>query len=88
LIPGLGRSPGGGNSNPLQYFLPEKLHGLTSLAGYSSTEGCKESDTTKHAHPHTWSDKSLHYSISLGICLYHICIFFNERFGELSLKES
>ena len=70
LIPGLGRSPGGGNSNPLQYFLPEKLQGQTSLAGYSSTEGCKESDTTKHAHPHTWSDKSLHYSISLGLCLY------------------
>ena len=26
-IPGLGRSPGGGNDNPLQLFLPEKSHG-------------------------------------------------------------
>ena len=26
-IPALGRSPGVGNSNPLQYFLPGKIHG-------------------------------------------------------------
>ena len=31
-IPGLGRSPGGGNDNPLQYsFLPEKSHGQRNL---------------------------------------------------------
>ena len=47
LIPGLGRSPGGGNNNPLQYFLPGKLHGQTSLAGYSSTESHKMSDMTE-----------------------------------------
>ena len=35
LIPGLGRPPGEGNGNPLQYFLPGKLHGQRSLAGYS-----------------------------------------------------
>ena len=33
-IPGLGRSPGVGNGNPLQYFLPGKFHGQRSLAGY------------------------------------------------------
>ena len=38
-IPGLGRSPGGGNCNP-------KSHGQRSLAGYS-LQGCKESDTTE-----------------------------------------
>ena len=27
LIPGLGRSPGGGHGNPLQYSLPGELHG-------------------------------------------------------------
>jgi len=31
LIPGLGRFPGEGNGNPLQYFLPWKSHGRRSL---------------------------------------------------------
>ena len=34
-IPGLGRSPGGGHGNPLQYSCLENLHGQRSLAGYS-----------------------------------------------------
>ena len=34
-IPGLGRSPGGGNGNPLQLFLPGESHGQRSLAGCS-----------------------------------------------------
>ena len=34
LIPGLGRSPGGGHGNPLQYSCLENLHGQRSLAGY------------------------------------------------------
>ena len=33
-IPGLGRSPGGGHSSPLQYS-SENPHGQRSLAGYS-----------------------------------------------------
>ena len=50
-IHGLGRSPGEGNGNPLQYslFLPGKSHGQRSLAGHSP-RGRKESDTTEHAH--------------------------------------
>ena len=40
LTPGLGRSPGGGNGNPLQYFLPGESHGQRSPAGYSPW-GCK-----------------------------------------------
>ena len=32
-VPGLGRSPGEGNGNPLQYFLPGKYHGQRSLVG-------------------------------------------------------
>ena len=35
LIPGLGRSLGEGNGNPLQYCLPGESHGPRSLAGYS-----------------------------------------------------
>ena len=44
-IPGLGRSPGEGNGNPLQYSCLENPHGQRSLAGYSPW-GRKESDTT------------------------------------------
>ena len=32
-IPGLGRSPGEGNGNPLQYSCLENPHGLRSLMG-------------------------------------------------------
>ena len=35
-IPGLGRSPGVGNGNLLQYFLPRKFHRQRSLVGYSA----------------------------------------------------
>ena len=41
-IPGLGRSPGGGHGNPLQYSCLENPHGQRSLAGFSSL-GHKES---------------------------------------------
>ena len=48
LTPGLGRSPGGGHGNPLQYSGLENPHGQRSLAGYSPW-GHKESDTTEVA---------------------------------------
>ena len=43
LIPGLGRSPGGGHGSLLQYSFLESPHGQRSLAGYSPY-GCKELD--------------------------------------------
>ena len=46
LILGLGRSPGGGHGNPLQYSCLETTHGQRILAGYSP-QGRKESDTTE-----------------------------------------
>ena len=45
-IPELGRSPGGGHGNPLQYSCLENPHGQRSLAGYS-TQGHKKSDMTE-----------------------------------------
>ena len=45
-IPGLGRSPGGGNGNPLQYSCLEIPRGQWSLAGYGPW-GHKELDMTK-----------------------------------------
>ena len=42
-LPGLGRSPGGGHGNPLQYSCLENPHGQMSLMGYSP-QGHKDSD--------------------------------------------
>ena len=46
LIPGLGRSPGEGNGNPLQHSCLENLIGQRSLAGYGPW-CCIESDMTE-----------------------------------------
>ena len=43
LMPWLGRTPGGGRGNPLQYSCLENPHGQRSLAGCSPWGG-KESD--------------------------------------------
>ena len=45
-IPGLGRSPGEGHGNQLQYSCLENPHGQRSLVGYSPW-GHKESDMTE-----------------------------------------
>ena len=47
-IPELGRSPGGGHGNPLQYSCLENPYRQRSLAGYIPC-GSKESDTLKWA---------------------------------------
>ena len=43
-IPGSGRSPRGGNGNPLQYFLPGESHGQRSQR--TTVYGVTELDTT------------------------------------------
>ena len=48
-IPGSGRSPGGGNGNPLQYSCLGKSCGHRSLVGYGP-RGHKESDRAGHTH--------------------------------------
>jgi len=45
LIPGWGRSPGGGHGNPLQYSCLEILHGQRSLAAVVA--GVTKSNTLK-----------------------------------------
>ena len=45
-IPGVGRSPGGGHDNPLQYSCLENPHGQRSLKDYSPW-GHKELDVTE-----------------------------------------
>ena len=56
LIPGLGRSPGEGYGNLLQYSCLKISHGQGRLAGYSPW-GHKESDITEHPHKHTHREK-------------------------------
>ena len=52
-IPGLGRYPGVGNSNPFQdSCLENSMDRRAWQLGYSPW-GCKESDITEHTHTHT-----------------------------------
>ena len=46
LIPGSGRTPGGGHGNPFQYSCLENSMNGRSLVG-NSPKGRKESDTTE-----------------------------------------
>ena len=55
-IPGLGRFPGGGNGNPLQYSCLENSMDRVAWWGYSPW-GCKESDTTEHTDPRNIEDE-------------------------------
>ena len=52
LIPGLGKSPGGGHGNPLQYSCLKNPHEQKSLASYSPG-GRRESDMTEQLSAHT-----------------------------------
>ena len=50
--PWIGKFPWRRKWQPTPVFLPRKLHGQRSLAGYSPW-GHKESDTTEYTHTHT-----------------------------------
>ena len=50
-IPALGRAPGGGHGNPLQYSCLENPHSQRSLTGYSPWD-CKELEMTEHSTAH------------------------------------
>ena len=51
LIPGLGRSPGVGNGNPLQYSCLE--NSMDRGAWQVTVHGVTESDMTERTHTHT-----------------------------------
>ena len=59
-IPELGRSPGGGHGNPLQYSCLENPHGQRSLVGYGP-QTHKELDTREAAY-HSPAHTLLHRS--------------------------
>ena len=65
-IPGLGRSPGGGYGNPLQYFYLE--NSMKRGAWWATVYRIAKSRTrlkrlNMHTHTHTPSDKSSHFII-------------------------
>ena len=60
LIPGLGRSPGGGHGNPLQYSSFDNPHGRRSLMAYSPW-GSKKLDVTERLGMHTHREAEAEY---------------------------
>ena len=67
LIPGLGRFPGGGHGNPLQYSCLENPHGQRSLAGYSPW-GCKELDMTERLSTAQFANLCTKWALTLPPC--------------------
>ena len=57
LIPGLGRSLGGGHANPLQYSCLENPHGQKSLEGYNAWESKELGSTSDPANLLHWGQK-------------------------------
>ena len=70
--PRSGRSPEGGNGNPLQYSWLENPHGWRSLVGYSLW-GHKESDMTEHTHTHIHTHTQMvFHTVSKCMVLSHL----------------
>ena len=72
LIPGLGRSPGGGNVNPLQYPCLGN-----PMAGYSPW-GRRESDTTEHRHTRLISLSIIPFRFIHAVTKGRISFFFKK----------
>ena len=73
-IPALGKSPGRGHGNPLQYSCLENPHGQREPAGYSPW-GCKQSDMTERL------STEQHICIHTTICIYNF-----NMYGKVKLK--
>ena len=81
--PGLGRSPGGGHGNPLQYSCLENLHELRSLVGYN-TKGHKELHMTEWLSTQHYIRHRMHsqfYWISAAV----VVLIFPKREDEVLL---
>jgi len=76
LIPELGRSPGGGHDNPLQYSYLENPHGQRSLAWHGSW-GYKVLDMTEQQHIHFYIYPCIHFCIHIYIMFLIRILFTN-----------
>ena len=73
-IPGLGKIPGGGHGNPLQYSCLENPHGQRSLEGYSPW-GYKELDMTE-ATQHIYTRRvACVFMVYMCVCRYVLYVW-------------
>ena len=75
LIPGSGRSPGGGHGNPLQYFCLEKPHGQRNMEGYSPRGHKGSTRLSNWAHDHwvTLLYDVINTTLYTCVILYFVC---------------
>ena len=97
-IPALGRSPGGGNGNPLQYSCLKKSHGQRRLVGYSLWSHritrhaleTKQQYTFNQAKEQVWEDRNrLLILVCSWLCQIRVSafwevIFLKDNFLKLS----
>ena len=74
LIPGSGRSPGGGHGNPLQYSCLEKPLGQRSLAGSKVGQRVRLNWVTKHTNCVGWVNTK---TVSSSGWLYNLYSMYN-----------
>ena len=70
LIPGLQRSPGGGNGNPLQYSCLEKPMGRGAWQATAHGVIMSETQLSKRLSMHLCSDGGVYHSGK-----YYVCVF-------------
>ena len=92
LIPGLGRSPGEGHGNPLQYSCLENLHGQKSLVG-CSLGGHKESDTERlstkqYPFVHMCHIFFIHSSLGGHLGFFHVLAIVNSAAMNIGVHGS
>ena len=80
LIPGLGRSPGEGNDNPLQYPCLENLRSLVGCSPW----GHKELDMTEQLYFQGWSSGLFKLRIGWDLCWVFVvvCLFVFPLMGK------
>ena len=64
FAPWVGEIPSSRKCQPTPVFLPEKFRGQRILVNHSPW-GCKELDTTEHAHTYNWENKFFAFKLKI-----------------------